>query len=277
MRAMRRPALVLVLGLLAAPAGTASAQAPADCPAPAIDGFRMPTRDPLRTGSAETITVAVRGASRVAIDWPDGTASSAPVRGDEARLRHVFRRTGRYRLVATATAACGASSAAALTVRVHAPCAQARDASVLAEDCDAARGSLALAQGGLATVATWLTAPCRDVLYPPALVPPQPVARAAVCVAPPGPPPVAGRLPVRTGRVLFLRLGVPAARVSVALGNRRRAATPYVRAGALGAGRRLFRIRVGRVVRSTRLWIRVRLPAGSTQRFVAGVRATQAS
>jgi len=40
--------------------------------------------------------------------------------------------------------------------------------------------------------------------------------------------------------------------------------------------RRLFRIRVGTIRRSTRVWVLVRLPAGS-ERFVAGVRAAQSS
>ena len=88
---------------------------------------------------------------------------------------------------------------------------------------------------------------------------------------------MAGRLPVRSGSTLFIRVGVKARSVRVALGGPRRARTRYVNAPAVrGTARHLFRVRVGAHRRLPRLWIRVR-HGGGTEAFVAGVRAAQSS
>jgi len=284
-----RLALAASLLVLLLPAGTAAAQdaPPPSCAAPAITAFVLEhdgsvigenagPGDPLRTGRSETIEVAATGATRIAVAWPDGSTTSRAVTGEQTRFRHTFTQTGPQRLVATAEGPCGTSSGA-LSFVVFAPCNQAGDLSVNAEDCDGARGTLSIAQAGLATPATWLSSPCRDVIYPSIPIAPEPVARAAVCVATTGPPSVAGRLPVRSNSVLLIRVGVKARTVRVALGGPNRKRTAYANAPAVpGTARHVFRVRVGRIVDSSRLWIRVR-HAGGREAFVAGVRAAQSS
>lgn len=105
---MRRAA-ALLLALATLPAGTAAAQEAPPCEAPRIDGFQH-APGPLRAGEPEWIAARVQGAASVAIDRPDRTRSSAPVSGGYATLTHAFRRAIRQRIVATATAECGASS-----------------------------------------------------------------------------------------------------------------------------------------------------------------------
>lgn len=277
---MRRVVVVLIV-LFAFDAGAATAQEPAACGGPAIEALVVEPDalsgrpDPFRFGVPEAITFETSRATRLTVDWPDRTRTIAPVDGDRTTLVHTFGTAGRKRIVAAASNACGDSPPGAWTIDVHPPCELARDASVQATDCDDERGFLELAQAGVETDATWLSAGCNDVLFPEERIPPQPVARAA-CVASAGPPPVAGRLPVREGRAVILRLGAPAQRVLVALGTRSRRTTRYARAGAVGRGRRVFHVRVGRVVASTRLWVLVRR-AGGADAYVAGLRATQSS
>jgi hypothetical protein len=262
---------ILTVGLAAVPAGEAAAQDA--CAPPAVDAFLIRPDQPLRAGRVETITVSTVNATGVSVAWPDGSTTTAPLDDTDATFRHTFRRTGEQRIVATATGPCGPPGSGALTRTVRPPCSRARDRSVLVLDCDAERGIVAIAQDGLTADANWLDAPCNDVLYPPVPVEPEPVARAAACAAPPpGPPPVDGRLPVRSGTLLALRLGVPADRVLLALGGPSRPRTAFRRAARAGGSGRFWRIRLATVETSSRLWIRVRR-GGGTDHYVAGLRA----
>ncbi len=277
---MRR-ALPLLIALLALPAGTAAAQEPPPCEGPAIEALVVRPDplsgrpDPFRSNVLEEITFDTSRATRLTVDWPDGTRTIAPVDGQRTTLAHTFGTPGRKRIVAAASNACGNSPPGAFTLDVRRPCELDRSASIQATDCEAERSILELSQAGVSVDATFLSAGCNDIAFQDERIPPQPIARAA-CVADFGPPPVAGLLPIREDRVVTLRLAAPARRVLVALGDRDRRTTTYARAGAVGRGRRVFRVRVGNVVRATRFWIVVRR-AGGTDSHVAGLRVTQSS
>lgn len=278
---MRR-AFAVLIAVIALPAGTAAAQEPAQCAPAALDALVVEPDvltgrpDPFRANVLERVTFDTSGATRLTVDWPDGTRTIAPVDRDQrTTLRHTFGTPGAKRLVAVASNTCGDSPPGAITLDVRRSCERDRTVSIQATDCEPERALLELSQAGVSVGATFLSAGCNDIAFQDHRVPPQPVARAA-CVADFGPPPVAGRLPIRERSVVTIRLGAPAQRVLVALGGRNRRTTTYARAGAVGPGRRVFRIRVAEVVRSTRFWIAVRRPGG-TDAHVAGLRVTQSS
>jgi hypothetical protein len=276
-----RAGLIALVAVIALPAAPASAQEPAACEGPALDALVVAPDAlsgrpvPFRAGGHEHLTFATRDATRLTVDWPDGTRTIAAVDGGARRSCTRSARRAASRSSPSPATPAATRRPGAFTITVRAPCALARDASIQATDCDPERGLLELSQAGVETGATWLSSGCNDVAFPEQRVPPRPIARAA-CVASPGPPPVAGRLPIREGRVVLLRLGAPARRVDVALGGPNRRRTRFARARAIGPGRRVFRVRVGRVVGSTRFWVVVRR-AGGDDTYVAGLRVTQSS
>lgn len=220
---MRR-ILVPLLTVLALATGAEAARAQA-CPAPKLESlYGGSSRDTItgvrhfRVGTPGEIRVSVEGASTVEIDWRDGQRQRLPVHDGFARARHLYLRPARTQIIATAFAACGATSEpGGYTVSIFPPCHRSLGRDLFAADCDEARDTMTLRAGGLHTDGTWETGPCRDTdnNYQPG--PPEPVARAASCEAPLAPTPVDGYLPVWPGRRVTLVLGAPAKRVTAAL------------------------------------------------------------
>ena len=232
---MRR-VVALTSGLVACAAAPASAQEPA-CPTPRVLQILPPFG--FHTGAEDALGIETVDATRVAIDWGDGTTQelATPSRGFTFPA-HRFRAGGRPTIVITAVAACPAppggraeersSGPVRVAVRVRRACARREGAALFLADCDAWRGRLRLGAAGLWTRATWLTGRCLPDAPRPIVLDPEAThvdVDLSACETVDGPPRVAGRLPVSPGRRLSLRLGAPARRVTVALpgGHRLRA------------------------------------------------------
>lgn len=266
---MRRAAAAAVALLGAALALPTAAQAQEPCAAPKVTFFILPP-DPPRAGSVARISIDTAGASRVEVQWPEGDVSSKATRRDTVAFDRSIARPGKPRILATAIAPCGARSApAALRFTVRPACRDTRDDSVYEETCDRERERLELGAAGVTTAATSTAFTCRDVIRNPRFVPVRngsPTARAASCVAFPGPTRVAGRLDVERGRRLTLTFGVPVDRVRIWLGNPDRGTARL--AGVRGGGRRwTVRIPITASGVHSRVWIAARQGT-----WVAGVR-----
>lgn len=231
---------------------------------------------PFRAGTEASLTVVVNGAATVELEWGDGATTTATVRNRAATLAHTYRLPGRLAIRAHAIAPCGARAAPArLTLPVPPACRDALGAGLLGGgSCDPELGRLRLAFAGLSTLATSLITGCRDYNEPPRLVEPEaPQATASACVAPSGPPPVAGRLPVAPGGRLTVTLGARATRLTARLERAGRRVGPPLRARRRDPAGRRWALRLPRELRAAdRIGFRASR-GGPTNRFVAGLRA----
>ena len=272
--AVRRLALLTLIlaGSCAFAAAPAAAQSPG-CAAPELRGFtigeNVPSGDDypaIRAGQRFTLSVVAAGADRIAVDWGDQTQSTLGARAEQTPFDHTFDTIGAKRVVATATAACGASSTGALSLNALRPCSETTDASLSHSECDEARGMLLVTAAGLSTTGTWVNAPCRDSIGDAQLLPPEPVARAAACDATQGPTPVEGYLPLRRREVIRLELGAPARRLTVRLLGRR------FRGRRIAGEPNAYSLRVPRfVIRPSRRAEVVATRASGTDRWIVGV------
>lgn len=268
---MRHKAVFLVTAVALLLPAAAEAQEP--CAPPEVRGFFAP-RESIRSGDPVSLAIAGEGIASVVV-----TRGPLHVRrlSDGFALRGTFKRIGRQTIAIDAVSACGARKPAALRLTVRRRCSTARDRFVAEVQCDRERGSVRVLASGLGTTATWLDAPCNDTgKPPPELVP---VARAASCVASPEPYPVTQRLPITAGRRVTVTLGMPARRVSLRLGDRRRG--PLVK---LARGRRLdadgkrWRVTLPRTISPAydRLFVDARRAAG-TDSYTVGISVRRAA
>lgn len=254
---------------------TLAPSARASCPAPSVTGTAFASD--FDTSRAESLTFGLAYADRLRVDWGDGTTTDVAA-SRIASLRHRYTRPGRYVVAATASAPCGqlngpttriSSLVAKRTVQVLRPCARRRTGVGRAR-CDRERGWVVLSDGHRSVRATWITVPCRDSFEVESVEPGPPIARAASCAASADPSPVHGA--VRAPGRVVVRLGAPADRLSVAVGDPRGPRHRAVRGHAIDRSDRVWVVRIPMGQRGTRLHVRV-LRRGAVDRSVAGLSA----
>lgn len=217
-------------------------------------GFGVVRPDPVSVETVTQIEAHAAEAERVEVDWGDGARSVEPLRGRRSVVAyHRFTRAGPVEVVVTPVCGETRGRSVRLQLEVLVPCAQRRDRSVSASDCDDARASLIIADIGGQASADWVDVPCRDgmtmdVVRPPGDVP---TARQADCALP-RVGSLVGPLYARRGGSIRLTFGAPARRVVLRRGTRTRSVS------RLGDARP--------VNRSGRAW-RFRLPPRSSRRL----------
>jgi len=192
-------------------------------------------------------SVGVARADRIEVAWGDGDTSVLPVNRGAVRLRHTYRRAGRFAIDVVAVGRCGERSVRSapgrLRVTVGLPCRERRGDDLDMAMCDGVRGSLRAEAGRSATRSVWLTAPCRDVVSG-QVIEPEPVARTAACAAPETPYPVPGAVRPRPGGVVTLRLAGPARSIRVRVGTPNRPVRDLGTLRPTNAAGRTFRVRI---------------------------------